>query len=113
MPHHVTQRGKAHTAAESRAMIGWKKAVLLNIAAVIGAASTIFIAPPTMSIWVWAAICVSAVAFFNLLLFRKRRNPSQPKSNTTRDTLIGLAGLLFLLLQLYIGYLLRKGSAAR
>ena len=82
----------------------WKKAVIVNFAAIVGAASTMFIVPQSMSLWLWVSICLAAVAFVNYVVIY-RTSPAIASSRFPGWKSWAAVGLfLFFILDLVYSY---------
>ena len=79
----------------------WKKYVALNLGMVIGVFVSIFIAPESTPVWIWALVACTFLAVMNYLLFRKLRSGQSPESKRAGWG-IAILGLVFLLLDLIL-----------
>jgi hypothetical protein len=90
-------------------MATWRKALIVNLVAIIGAGSTLLVAPPSMSFWLWLAICFIAIAIVNyFVLFRGRK--LQPQEEFPRwKTMTAIGLFVFFILDILYSYYHKQG----
>jgi hypothetical protein len=87
----------------------WKKALVLNIAGLLGIASSIFVVPPNTPFFLWLIISAVVLSAFNVAIFVRHRKAGpgsrQPTSKTT-DAIIAL-GVVFWIVDVLV-HILRR-----
>jgi hypothetical protein len=82
----------------------WKKAVVLNLAGLLGIASSIFVVPPNTPFVFWLIISAVALAVFNAaLVWRHRKAASGGSQGTSKvATVIGWVCVAFWILDVLV-----------
>jgi hypothetical protein len=62
----------------------WKKAVVLNVAGLLGIASSIFVVPPNTSFVLWLIISVVVLTLFNVAIVWRHRKGSSDNLKTSK-----------------------------
>jgi hypothetical protein len=78
----------------------WKKALVLNIAGLIGIASSMVVVPANTPFWLWSILSVAVLATFNVVMFVRHRKlvpGSKPTTSKAWDILIALCVIFWIL----------------
>ena len=87
----------------------WKKVLVLNIAGLLGVASSMFVVPDNTPVYLWLVLAGLTLAGFNVLIFVRRReiaSGSRPATSKAQNVLIAL-GVAFWILDVLV-HILRR-----
>jgi hypothetical protein len=88
----------------------WQRVVVLNSAALLGVASSLFVLPASTPFYLWLGLSALVLAVFNIAIFRRHRkiaSGTKQASPKAWDIYIGLLCVTFWILDVLI-HILRR-----